>query len=238
MKEPLNFHYPLNLLLKEGDLILTAAEQNAVALAERLPDPFLADTRTLLTKVGCDQTDQKSAAGGLGTLTLAQDAAAKVMRQIFADAKETAKKAFKGNDVKLREEFQVGIDKPHGLDAVLGRARIVLASLKNPANIPALSAKGWIASDTAKLEAALGALTNADNTQEDAKGDKLKSTGTRNRDANDLDDRIETIQHAAHLHYPENDPANAGIRAKFRLGIFPPAGGSAKPPTPPAPPAQ
>jgi hypothetical protein len=55
MQEPLNFHYPINLLLKEGDLILTAAEENVAALAERLPDPFLAETRTLLTKVACDQ---------------------------------------------------------------------------------------------------------------------------------------------------------------------------------------
>jgi hypothetical protein len=192
----------------------------------------------LLTKVACDQTDQKTAAGGLGTLTLVQDAAAKVMQEIFADAKETAKKAFKGNGVKLREEFQVGVNKPEGLSAVVGRARIVLASLKNAANIPALSAKGWIASDTTKLETALNTLNTADNTQEDAKGGKLDNTGTRNHDANLLEDRIETIQHAAHLHYPASNPANAGIRAKFRIGIFPPPTSSGKSPTPPAPPAQ
>jgi hypothetical protein len=237
MQEPLNFHYPLSLLLKEADIILTAAEENSATLIERLADPFLADTRALLTKVGCDVTDQKGAAGGLGTMTLAQQSAATVMQEIFANAKETAKKAFKGNPVKLHEEFQVGIHKPVDLSSVLNRARIVLASLKNAANIPALSAKGWIASDTAKLEAAINTLITADTTQEQAKSAKLGTTGGRNHDANDLEERIDTIQHAAHLQWPASDPANIGIRAKFRIGIFPPASGSDKPPTtPPATP--
>ena len=239
MSEPLNFHFPISLLLKDGDTIVTAAETFAAPLSARLPGTFITDTRTLLGTVGGEATAQKGAVGGIGTLTLAQDAALKDMQLLVAAAKDTAKKAFKGNDVKLHEEFQVGVNKPEDLGAVLGRARIILASLQRAENLPALNSKGWIAADTTKLQDAIDALKGADQIQETAKGDKLDTTGGRNHDANDLFDRVTTMQNAANLQFPASDPASSGTRAKFRLGQFPPKGGSggkSTPPTPPPPP--
>ena len=76
----------------------------------------------------------------------------------MTNARETAKRAFKGQDVKLREEFQVGVNKPNDLGSVLQRARIVLASLQKAANTAALAGKGWLAADTQTLEAAIEAF--------------------------------------------------------------------------------
>ena len=43
-------------------------------------------------------------------------------------------------------------------------------------------------------------------------------------------------ENAADLQFPATDPANAGVRGEFLLGIFPPDhGGNHTPPTPPAP---
>jgi hypothetical protein len=56
-------------------------------------------------------------------------------------------------------------------------------------------------------------------------------------DAATLYETILTIQNAADLQWPASDPANAGVRDEFELGIFPPDhGGNATPPTPPLPP--
>jgi len=44
-----------------------------------------------------------------------------------------------------------------------------------------------------------------------------------------------TIQNAGDLEFPATDPANAAIRAEFRLGIFPPDHHA--PPAAPTPPA-
>ena len=46
-----------------------------------------------------------------------------------------------------------------------------------------------------------------------------------------------TIQNAANNQWPERNSANAGIRAKFRLGLFPPRQERKKKETSPAPPA-
>ena len=236
MSEPLNFHYSIDLLVHEGETIVTAAEDFADRLAARLTAGFTAETRALLTKVEGEQSDEKGAMGGIGTLTIAQNDALAVLLPLLTSAKKTAKKAFRGNAVKLGQEFQVGINKPNNLASILGRARIILASLKNADNLPALTAKSWIAGDTAKIDDALGALKDTDLTQENTKGDKLDTTGGRNHDANILADQIDTLQNAADLEFPASDPANTGTRAKFRLGQFPPKGGSGKTPAPPTPP--
>jgi len=45
------------------------------------------------------------------------------------------------------------------------------------------------------------------------------------------------VQNAADLQFPASNPANAGVRGQFLLGIFPPDhGGNHTPPTPPATP--
>ena len=51
--------------------------------------------------------------------------------------------------------------------------------------------------------------------------------------------KIQTINYpnAADSEFPATDPANAGVRGEFLLGIFPPDhGGNHAPPAPPTPP--
>jgi len=237
MSDPLNFNFPLPVLLQDGDTIVTAAEANAAALTARLPAGFLAATRPLIQQVSDQDAAQKGLAGTAGTLTAEQDAKLATLTASTTNLRETAKKAFKGNTVKLHDEFQVGINKPSGLGAVIQRARIMLASAQTAENAAALQTKGWIAADTTALSDAITALDDTDNVQEDAKVEATGGTGTRNRTANELYDRLLTIQNAANLQWPEINSANDTIRAKFRLGLFPPsrAGGSGKPPTPPTP---
>ena len=238
MSEPLNFNFPLPLLLQEGDAILTAGEANAAALAARLPAGFLAAARPLIKQVSDLDAAQKSQAATAGTLTLAQQTALDTLNASVSSLRDTAKKAFKGNDVKLRDEFQVGINKPADLGSVLHRARILHASALKADNAATLQARGWIAADTAAVGTAISALDTTDNTQEDAKDEAAGGTTARNLVANDLYDRLQTLQNAANLQWPENKTTNATVRAKFRLGTFPPrsGGGSATPPTPPPPP--
>jgi hypothetical protein len=67
--------------------------------------------------------------------------------------------------------------------------------------------------------------------------DAKKATGVKATDAATLYENILTIQNAADLQWPATDPANAGVRGEFLLGIFPPdhGGNHTPPPTPPAP---
>lgn len=236
MPDKLNFHFPISVLLDQGDKIVTAAEANT-DINTRLPDGYVADTRDLIGTVTADDATQKGSVGEIGTLTLAQNDALKVLLPLIAGAKDTAKRAFKGNDAKLHAEFQVGVNKPTALDAVLERARIVSASLKVAGNLTALTAKGWLAADTVKIDAAITTLTGADGSQETAKSDKLGDTSTRNTDANDLYERLLTIQNAANLQWPATDSANTSVRDQFRLGKFPPSHAAAPKPPPTPPPA-
>jgi hypothetical protein len=152
------------------------------------------------------------------------------------DAKKSAKKAFKGQDVKLRSEFQVGINKPQDLASILSRARIIRDASKDADNAAALAKVGWIAADTTALDDAIGALGSKDTAQESQKNQGVQSTTDRNTDANNLYDALLAIQNAANLQFKANDPANTKVRADFRLDTFPPAGGSpAKPAPAPAP---
>ena len=239
MSDPLNFNFPLPVLLQDGDTIVSAAEANAAALTARLPAGFLTATRPLIQQVSDLDAAQKGLAGAAGALTTEQDAKLATLTASTTNLRETAKKAFKGNDVKLHDEFQVGINKPAALGAVIQRARIMLASAQKADNAAALQGKGWIAADTTALSDAITALDDTDNVQESAKVEATGGTGARNRTANDLYDRLLTIQNAANLQWPESNSANATLRAKFRLGLFPPSrpAGSGKPPTPPMPPA-
>lgn len=228
MTEPLDFNFPIPLLLKDGDTIITTAEAFAARLVSRVDATYIAEARVLIGAVTGADADKQGAVGDVGNLTLAQSNQLQALLKLITAAKKTAKKAFRGQDVKLREEFQIGINKPVDLGSVLQRARIVSASMKKADHLAPLKSKGWIATDTAKIDAAIESLKTADQTQETAKSDKLDTTGGRNHDANDLFDHLETIQNAADLEFPEDDPANTGIRAKFLLGKFPPphTGGS------------
>jgi hypothetical protein len=65
----------------------------------------------------------------------------------------------------------------------------------------------------------------------------LQPSTNKNADAATLYENLLTIQNAADLEWPATDPANAGVRDEFLLGIFPPdhGGNHASPPAPPQP---
>jgi hypothetical protein len=197
-------HFPIAILTYNGQLIIAAATANP-AIAPRLPATYIADTTTALGKVTADISSQKTAHGELGNLTPTQHTNLDTLQHWMNQARKTAKLAFAGQDVKLHQEFQVGINTPHDLASVLKRADIIIASVQNAANLPALQLKGWTAAETT-------AFTTV-----------RQTFSTKNADAADLYERLLTIQNAADLQWPVSNPANAGIRDQFRLNTFPPA---------------
>lgn len=229
------FHFPLPILIGEGKLILDAATANA-PVATRLDQNYLADTTKVHASLKAQGVDQKARRAKTGTLTQNQLDKIHVFQKHTHDARETAKLAFKGQDVKLREQFQVGIHQPHDLQSQLQRGRTILAGCQDAAHAPLLASKGWLAADTTTLETAIKNIENDKTLLENAKDASLGSTGTKNTLADDLYDRLLTIQNAANRQWPDTDPANAQIRADFRLGKFPPKnhGGQHMEP-PPAP---
>jgi hypothetical protein len=242
MARSLSFSFSLSTLTHEGDAICDAAEAHAADLGARVKSVYVTETRALIEKVSGGDAAQKGGVGSVGTLTKEQNAKWQVVQDKVAAAKKTAKRAFAGDKVKLREAFQVGVDKPGDLASSLQRARIVLASCLEPENAAALEAKGWLASDTTALADAIEALDAADDTQEMAKGAKKGVTGDRNQQANELYEHLLTIQNAANLQWPSRDGQNLAVRAEFRLGIFPPKAkgkngkGQEQPSTPAVPP--
>jgi hypothetical protein len=213
---------PISLLLLEGDYILDAAEAQSAEIDLRLPDDYVVTTRDVMELVSVQDTLQKTYGGSVGTLTIEQDASLELLMGMLSRARRTAKRAFSGQTVKLRQEFQVGASKPGNLATVLQRARIIAAGLGNAENVAPLTAKGWQAADTEAVNAAIHALDTTDDTQEQAKITRKGTTGERNRQANDLYERLLTIQNAANLQWPSSNRLNEPIRASFRLGTFPP----------------
>ncbi len=234
MPESLKFHFPLATLLRDGDGIATAAEAHT-ELAPRLADGLLTGTRTLLGTVATGDTTAKGKKGAVGTLTKEQNRLLKVVTGWMTKARTTATLAFPGQDVKLHEEFRVGINTPSDLASIIQRARTIIASLRNAANLTAVKTKGWLATDTDAFELAVNNLASTDTTQETGKGGAKGATTTRNQDANTLYDNLLAIQNAADLQWPAEDPANTAVRAEFRMDTFPPRGGTSGPATPPGP---
>jgi hypothetical protein len=242
MSTELKFHFPVSELLRFGQLIVTAGESHAAALAARLAtNPgIITQSRTLLGTVAGNTAAQKGKRGTVGTLTKDQNAKIATLNRWMNRARETAARAFEGQAVKLTQEFLLHINDPRDLASILDRARTILASTKDAANLPAMKSKGWIDADTAAFQAALDGLVATDTTQETGKGSAKDATGIRNNNANTLFDNLLTLQNAANLQWLEEIPGNAGIRDEFCLRTFPPphTGGSSTNPTPPpAPPA-
>ena len=239
MSEPLRFHFPIPILSRDGEAITSAAEKHA-ELTARLPAGNVTQARALIGQVAAGITGQKGKLADVGTLTAAQNASLQTLRTWMGRARQTASLAFTGQTVKLHEEFQVGVTTPTDLASILSRADIILAALKKADNLAALKLKGWLDADTTAFAAVRGQLGSGDVTQETAKGGAKDATGSRNHVANDLYDHLATIQNAADLQWPAENPANAGVRDEFRLDTFPPRGGSGTtPPTPPpTPPAK
>src|ERR1043166_2116723 len=124
MPVKLQFKFPTARLTQEADYILDAAEERAAEINPRLEDGFVARQRTLLSTVRGGTSGQKSKAADVAGLTGAQNDAFIDLKDLVGRAKESAKRAFPGQDVKLRSEFQVGITTPSDLASVLSRARI------------------------------------------------------------------------------------------------------------------
>jgi hypothetical protein len=185
--------FPISLLLLEADYILDAAEAQSAEIDLRLPEDYVVTTRDVMELVSVQDTLQMTYGGNVGTLTIEQDASLELLMGMLSRARRTAKRAFSGQTVKLRQEFQVGASKPGNLATVLQA-----------------------------VNAAIHALDTTDDTQEQAKILRKGTTGDRNRQANDLYERLLTIQNAANLQWPSSNRLNEPIRASFRLGTFPP----------------
>ena len=156
----------------------------------------------------------------------------------MGQARKTAKLAFFGQTVKLHEEFLMGLQENHGLAEVLGRADTILASVQIPANLAALKLKGWTDADTQAFVAVRGTFPASTVVQKSAQSEAKKTTVVKTSDAADAYEHVLTVQHAGDLEYPATDPANAPIRAEFRLEIFPPnrqTSHTTPAPVPPAP---
>jgi hypothetical protein len=159
----------------------------------------------------------------------------------MAQAAKTAKLAFPGGQtVKLHQEFQIGPHDKNDLGSYLGRVDIVLGSVTNAANLAALKLKGWTDAETTAFQTARSAFGPAEQYRVKSISGAKDTTTQKNADAATLYENVLTIQNAADLQWPAADPANAGVRGQFLLGIFPPdhGGNHAPPPTPTTPPAK
>jgi hypothetical protein len=162
-----------------------------------------------------------------GELTQQQNDAVVEMLDLFGKVKESAKLAFAGQDVKLRQEFLIGVNEPNDLASVLERAKTVAASAKSEANPEALREKGgWLPTDTALLDDAIKRTGDIDKSQQSSQQVAIAGTDDRNTAANTLYDEVLKIQHAADIQWPERKGDNRGIRDSFRLGSFPSSGGA------------
>jgi hypothetical protein len=214
-------HCPVSVITYNGNLIVAAA-QKYPKVAARLPANYLTETTTALGKIPADVTGQHIAKGETGNLTAAQQANLDLLLHCMGQARKTARLAFPGQTVKLRQEFQINIHDSHALGAVLGRADIILAAVQTAANLAALKLKGWTDADTATFTTVRGTFSASSTTQQSGQSEAKKATAVKATDAANLYEHILTIQNAADLEFPALNPANAPARAEFKLGIFPP----------------
>jgi hypothetical protein len=234
-----HLHFPVAILTHNGGLIIAAAKAHPEIIA-RLTAPCIAAADTLCTKVAGDVTGQKNAKGELGNLTAEQIKNLNTLHQCMAQAAKTAKLAFPGQTVKLHQEFQIGAHDANDLGSYLGRVDIVLGSVNSAPNLAAMKLKGWTDAETTAFQTARNGFGPAEQYRVKQISGAKDTTTQKNADAATLYENILTIQNAADLQWPAADPANAGVRGEFLLGIFPPDhGGNHTPaPTPTTPPAK
>jgi hypothetical protein len=216
---------PISLLTSEADHVTDAFTVHVAVMELRLPAPYNGDTIALTELVIAQNAKQASDGADIGDLTMAQKVALKEVNDRIKMARDTAKRAFKGQTVKLHEEFQVGQNSTD-LEEVMDRAEIISASLKRAENIAPLAAKGWMTADTTGFDAALAALDLNEDTQEGAKTVKLGTTATRDENANALYERVLITQNAARLQFPDTVATRRGCwggrmrsRASWCAGI-------------------
>jgi HAMP domain-containing protein len=215
------FSCTITAMLTAGDAIFGAFERHKEQLAPRLPKDLLAAVRNQIDLVRNMEVAQKSARSTVGKLTQEQNDKLEVLVELLRQVRSSAKQAFRGEQVKLREQFRIGGEKRFDLGFVIEEARLVHAACAQADNATALSAKGWIQSDTERLASAIQELDATDDVQETAKGSKVDTTGELINNANELYRVLLAIQNAANIQWPASESTNAGIRAEFRLGIFP-----------------
>lgn len=215
-------HCPVAVITYNGNLIVAAAQKYPNVIA-RLPEDYITATIASLGKLPTDVSNQKQARGETGNLTAEQQKNFDALLHLMSQARKTAKLAFRGQTVKLHEEFQIGTHDSHELAAVLERADIILASVQKTENFDALKLKGWMDADSKKFTAVRGTFPDSTVVQKAGQSDAKQATITKSSDAADAYEHVLTIQNACDLEYPATDLANAPIRAEFRIGIFPPS---------------
>jgi hypothetical protein len=197
-------------------------------LASRLPKDLLLGSRSLIANVRSMEVAQKNARSTVGKLTTEQNDKLESLQELLGHVRSSAKQAFRGEHVKLREQFRIGGEKRHDLGFIIEEARLVHAACAHEENVAALSTKGWVQSDTERLADAITQLDTTDDVQETAKGSRVDATGEVTRNANELYDNLLAIQNAANIQWPASEASSAGIRGEFRLGTFPGHVASAK----------
>jgi hypothetical protein len=221
------FSFPLATLTRYADFLGKALIDPAyqAAMTVRLTAPFITEFPGRITALTGGATAQSSQTGDLSQLTAQQQKDFEQMERLTAGARRTARLAFPGQDTLLSSEFQVGEAGSKSFSATIARARLIhAAALKYASD---LQAKGWICADTTALGAAIVALADVGNEQEQAADDRLGLTNEKIIAANALYTDCLTIQNAARLQYPASTDAvgnakNITERARFLLEEFPP----------------
>jgi len=240
------FNFPISILISSAKRFLSALRDPIVgppvlARLKRKAEtaPFDAAFATQIDAVELGGSAQSKAKGEIGELTQEQAEAFTEMERLTSSARRTAALAFPKNDVRLRAEFQQGINEPQDFDSVLERARLVLAACQTHAD--ALDEHGWIEADTTLLQQTIATLSGDDLVKESSKDAKLSITATRTRAANALYKSCQTIQNAARLAYPSTQLGKTegleAARARYLINEFPPRsgngnGGNDEPPAP------
>ena len=213
----------------------------AVAMVTRLDDPattppfiFRTVLETALAAVRTQVQNQGGKTGDAGDLTADQRAAFAEVERLTAGARRSARQAFPGEDVKLHTEYQVGINDPQDLAALLARAQKTLVAARKYA--AALKKEGWLPADATALETALATLGGVALDQDEALADRAQFTAAVTRAANALYKLCLSTQNAARLQYPSTKPGTEAARVRFLLETFPPRDRSQPDPHPPTPP--
>lgn len=217
------FTFPMSTLLYQADLILTAAEDQPAFVTKRLSTELMSQARTILEGLGGAGSSAQAQQTKTGHLTKVQNDHITEMLDLFGKLKDSAKRAFPGEQVKLRESFQVGINEPADLASILGRAKKGRDAALDAANAAALRAKGgWIGDDTTALSTAIGNAGLLDKQQQASVIVQIAGTDARNTAANTLYDNLLTIQNAADIEWPARQETNRAVRESFRMPGFPP----------------
>lgn len=230
------FDFPVSVLIRDAkrlhSALTDAVTGPAVArrLAKKNPvdgQPDIVFAPRLLAQIQLVENGgvaQSGAFGEIGEMTQQQVEAFADMEQLLSGARRSAGLAFPKSDVRLRNEFQVGIHEPDDFASEIDRARKVLAACQTHAD--ALDDHGWMDEDTDSLEALINLLDGGDSEHEAAKDKKKGFTKGRNLAADGLYKMCRTVQNAARLAYPaskaDKDEAILVARNRFLLDEFPP----------------